>query len=154
MTSRRHGIGALAHQTHRQAQDSPIIRLTTMAREGRPIPSGKFGDLVAKVHSHKMCPKGLLRADQVICARNATRRWLNNSMRKADGLTDPLPTGERDKVIVLRYRHDLGIVNGQFVTLRDVTVDDKIWISATIRTDDGQQIGGSDGKPAQADRGM
>ena len=63
-------------------------------------------------------------------------------MRKADGLTDPLPTGERDKVIVLRYRHDLGIVNGQFVTLRDVTVDDKIWISATIRTDDGQQIGG------------
>ena len=141
----------MLEEIHRQARDSAIIRLATMARRGEPIPYSKFDDegLVSKVTVRKRTPEALLRADQVICALNRTRRHLNVAMRLADGLTEPLPTGERDKVIVLRNRSDLGVVNGQFITLTDVIVEGAKSISALIRTDDGTQIVGIDGKPAR-----
>ena len=57
-------------------------------------------------------------------------------MRHTCGLTEDLPTGKQDKIIVLRNRHDLGLINGQFVTVDDVTHVDDITISATVKTED------------------
>jgi exodeoxyribonuclease-5 len=127
-------------EIHRQAADSPIIRLATNAREGRPIPHGVYGDGVRKASHHNASVEELLEADQVICGRNATRMQLNLAMRHAYGLTEDLPVSEQDKIIVLRNRHDLGLVNGQFVTVDDVAHVDDITISATVRTDDGKQL--------------
>ena len=78
----------------------------------------------------------LLEADQVICGRNATRLQLNLALRRTCGLTEDLPTGKQDKIIVLRNRHDLGLINGQFVTVDDVAHVDDITISATVKTED------------------
>ena len=137
-------------EIHRQARNSPIIRLATLAREGERIPFGNFDDgrWVQKVRRYNMAPERLLGAGQVIVGFNTTRRNLNVKMRHASGLTEALPTGERDKIIVLKNRHDLGIVNGQFVTLADVTVVDDISLSATVHTDDGRQITTIEGEPA------
>jgi exodeoxyribonuclease V len=130
-------------EIHRQAQDSPIIRLATKAREGRTIPLETYGAGVEKTFRTRATPDRLLQFDQVICGRNATRMQLTLGMRHAQGLTEALPTGPRDKIIVLRNRHDLGVVNGHFVTLDNIAPVNDITVSATVVTEDGAAIGGT-----------
>lgn len=70
----------------RQAKDNPIIKIATMARQGKTIPYGDYGDSVCVI------PKGslqktdrkklFLRADQIICGLNKTRNALNNEIRR------------------------------------------------------------------------
>jgi exodeoxyribonuclease-5 len=97
------GEGAFVAQTpdimldeiHRQALDSPIIRLATMARQGQAIPKGVYGDTVHKMRKEDISGTQLLRADQVICGLNATRYQLNSAMRAIAGFRQfgDLPSG-------------------------------------------------------------
>jgi exodeoxyribonuclease-5 len=88
-------------------------------------------------------PSGLLRAGQVICGRNATRIQLNIAMKQAAGYEAPYPTGAGEKLICLRNRNDIGLVNGMFVTLANIEEEaDEIGFKATITTEDGRQVGG------------
>ncbi len=88
----------------RQAADNPIIRLATMAREGKRIPFGSYGDKVCVVGRNAL--KGerrkrlFLEADQIICGRNVTRGALNAEIRGYMGIppTEYLPT-DGEKVI-------------------------------------------------------
>ena len=78
----------------------------------------------------------MLRGGQVICGRNATRIQLNIAMKRAAGFDTVYPTGERrngqaEKIICLKNRHDLGIVNGMFLELSDVRDENEIGFSAT-----------------------
>lgn len=130
-------------QVHRQAEGSPIIRLATMAREGRTIPYGNYGGGVAKGHFVNVTSDHLFRADQVICGKNATRLMLNNSMRRHAGYDGFIPAGPQEKVIMLRNRNDLGVVNGQFLTFDNIeSFDDKIYFMADVTTEDGHKIEG------------
>ena len=137
---------------HRQAGDSAVIRLATMAREGRPIPYGRHDAFVWKMRRSDVGPEQMLRGGQVICGRNATRLQLNNAMKRAAGYESIYPTGEvrsgtSEKIICLRNRNDLGIVNGMFLTLGEVRDENETSFSATIRTEDGDIVGGSADKP-------
>ena len=139
-------------EIHRQAGDSAVIRLATMARKGRPIPYGAHDAFVWKMRRSDVEPEQMLRGGQVICGRNATRLQLNNAMKRAAGYETVYPTGEiRDgtpeKILCLRNRNDLGIVNGMFLTLGDVRDENETSFSATIRTEDGDIVGGSADKP-------
>lgn len=130
-------------QIHRQAADSPIIRLATMAREGGNIPYGNYGGGVAKGRLINVKAEHLFRASQVICGKNATRTMLNNQMRAHAGHASVLPAGSNEKIIMLRNRHDLGVVNGQFLSLDNIeTFDGKIYFTAEITTEDGNRIPG------------
>ena len=60
-------------EIHRQAGESAIIRLATMARQGEPIPYGGHDDHVWKMRRTDVTAEQLLRGGQVICGRNATR---------------------------------------------------------------------------------
>ncbi len=88
----------------RQAADNPIIKLATMAREGKRIPFGNYDDKVCVVGRSAL--KGeqrkrlFLEADQIICGRNKTRAALNEEIRGYLGIppTEFLPT-EGEKVI-------------------------------------------------------
>ncbi len=88
----------------RQAADNPIIKVATMAREGKRIPFGNYGDKVCVVGRSAL--KGerrkrlFLEADQIICGRNKTRVALNEEIRGYLGIppTEFLPT-EGEKVI-------------------------------------------------------
>ncbi len=115
-----------------------------MAREGRPIPPGAHDDHVWKMSRHAVGPAQMLQGGQVICGTNATRRWLNSAMKRAAGFEAPYPTGGGEKIICLKNRHDLGLVNGMFLTLSEVRQDpeDHFAFSAAVETEDGTRIAG------------
>lgn len=88
----------------RQAADNPIIRIATMAREGKAIPYGNYDDKVCVIRRN--CFVGaerkriLLKADQVICGRNKTRFALNAEIRSYKGIAvDRLLPVEGEKLI-------------------------------------------------------
>ncbi len=88
----------------RQAADNPIIKVATMAREGKRIPFGNYGDKVCVIGRSAL--KGeqrkrlFLQADQILCGRNKTRAVLNEEIREYMGIppTEYLPA-EGEKVI-------------------------------------------------------
>ena len=131
-------------EVHRQAGDSAILRLATLAREGLPIPPGAHDDHVWKMSRHDVGPAQMLQGGQVICGTNATRRSLNTAMKRAAGFGADYPTGSGEKIICLKNRHDLGLINGMFLTLTDVRQDpgDDFAFSALVETEDGLSIAG------------
>ena len=72
-------------EIHRQAGESAIIRLATMARQGLPIPYGEHDAYVWKMPRSSVMPEQMLRGGQVICGRNATRVQLNIAMSAPRG---------------------------------------------------------------------
>jgi exodeoxyribonuclease-5 len=139
-------------EIHRQAAESAIIRLATMAREGRPIGFGVYDDHVAKLRKGDITPEQALRGGQLICGLNATRLQINNAMRAAAGLGGTwLPTGPAEKIICLKNQNDLGLINGMFVTLEDIVDEGSLYFSAVVHDEDGRCIGEPDqgGRPGR-----
>lgn len=74
----------------RQAKENPIIRLASLAREGKRIPFGNYGDTACVIP--KSAFKGadrkriFLQANQILCGRNATRVALNEEVRAYKGI--------------------------------------------------------------------
>jgi exodeoxyribonuclease-5 len=137
-------------EIHRQAEESAIIRLATMARRGEPIGFGQYDTFVWKMRKMDVTPEQCLRGGQVICGLNATRLQLNNAMRRAAGFGNGyLPTGQGEKIICLKNQNDIGLINGMFVTLEDVVDEGSLYFSATVRDEEGNPIGrpNGDGKP-------
>lgn len=139
-------------EIHRQAGESAIIRLATMAREGKPIPYGEHDAFVWKMRRTDVAPEQMLRGGQVICGRNATRIYLNLAIKQAAGFDQVYPAGEArnghaEKIICLKNRNDIGIVNGMFLELGDVRDENETSFSATVRTEDGDVVGGTEDKP-------
>lgn len=131
-------------EIHRQAQESPIIRLATMAREGAWIPYGQYDGHVAKMRKTELGVQHLLKADQVICGKNATRLQLNNDMRLASGYShDAIPTGNGEKIICLKNQNDIGLINGMFLTLDDIIDEEDRFFSAVVTDDEGRVVGKS-----------
>ncbi len=129
-------------EIHRQAAESAVIRLATMARQGEPIPYGQHDEFVWKMPAHGTTPEQLLRGGQVICGMNRTRFNLNNAMRRAAGFTgSALPTGAGEKIICLKNRNDLGLLNGMFIELSQIVPSDETTFLAAIVTEDGEPIG-------------
>ena len=132
-------------EVHRQAADSPILRLATMARLGHVLPFGAFDDQVWKMSRHEVGPAQMLQGEQVICGTHAMRRRLNTAMKQAAGFDADYPTGAGEKIICLRNRHDLGLINGMFLTLSDVQAhphNDRAF-RASVQTDDGTCVSGA-----------
>lgn len=85
----------------RQEQDNPIIKLASLAREGKPVPFGNFGDkafvIPARRFDGAQRERLFLRSDQVICGLNRTRTRINDEIRAIKGL-EGLPQ-DGDKLI-------------------------------------------------------
>lgn len=128
-------------EIHRQALDSPIIRLATMAREGRFIPYDAYSDDVHKMRRGDMSPRDMMAADQVLVGMNATRLSLNNAMRKSSGRQSEFPEGPDEKIICLKNQNDVGLVNGMFISLSDCGAVGEFGFRARIKTEDGADIG-------------
>jgi exodeoxyribonuclease-5 len=130
-------------EIHRQAAESAIIRLATMARQGEPIGFGRYDDYVWKMRKQDVSPDQALRGGQVICGMNATRLQLNNVMRRAAGFGHAgwLPSGPDEKIICLKNQNDIGLINGMFLTLSDVVDEATHYFSAVVTDEDGNRIG-------------
>ncbi|PCH72392.1 MAG: exodeoxyribonuclease V [Rhodobacteraceae bacterium] len=134
-------------EIHRQAAESAIIRLATMAREGQPIGFGSYDAHVAKMHKGDITPEQALCGGQLICGMNATRLQLNNGMRAAAGLGGTtIPSGAGEKIICLKNQNDLGLINGMFLTLEDIVDEGSLYFSAVVTDEDGRRVEPTDHK--------
>lgn len=102
---------------HRQAAESPVIKLATMAREGRRPPLGVYGDSRV-VSKNQITAAQLCAVDQVICGSNRKRIELNRLIRKHRGLIGEFPV-KGDKIICLRNNYVTGVLNGQMFELAE-----------------------------------
>jgi exodeoxyribonuclease-5 len=123
-------------EIHRQAAESPILRLATIVREGRPLPRGEWGAarVVGGVTAAEAC-----RADQLLCGTNAKRRAINARQRQLAARAGPWPLAG-EKLVCLRNDHQLGLLNGtQWEASRDAEVDeeDEMVIHLAVRPDVG-----------------
>jgi len=141
-------------EVHRQAADSPIIWLATMAREGKPLPLGRWdaGELgFAQVLPHNaetQCE--LYREDtQALCGLHRVRIGYTQRIRRRRGFEGPRPM-PGETVLVRKNDRDLAIFNGTLGRLMtaprpykrragDDEADAKL-IHLEIDTDDGLQV--------------
>lgn len=85
----------------RQAQESEIIRLSMDIRNGESLKTFK-GKEVNIVEAKELNTGMFNWADQIICGKNNTRRYINNIMREIKWGPDvPLTPVENDKIICL-----------------------------------------------------
>ena len=141
------GAGAFTNQTpdimlteiHRQAADSPIIRLATMARNYEPIAFGEYGETVRKISMADVTTE-LLTSGQVICGLNSSRLQLNNILRDYHGYTNNLPSGPNEKIICLKNNHELGLINGMFLSLSNIVDETSNYFSANVSDEFGKLI--------------
>lgn len=107
-------------EVHRQAKDSPIIRLATTIREGGSLEIGQYGES-SVIDRGQLSADKVLAADQVLVGKNSTRVAYNNRIRKLKGIEDFYPTiGE--KLICLRNDREKKLLNG---SLWEVTATKK-----------------------------
>lgn len=106
---------AFLEEIHRQAADSPIIKLAWKLRNGEKLMAGQYRDpqgRVSLVARQQPTIDQLLAHDQVIVGMHRTRKALNMRMRNALGFTEPYPM-IGDKLICLRNEWKIpGMVNG------------------------------------------
>lgn len=99
----------LLTEIHRQAAQSPVLRLATAIRAGRALnlPYGSLGDSRV-VRSLRPAEYG--EYDQVLCGMNKTRIAVNHAFRKMMKRTGVLEEGE--KIICLQNNYEVGVMNG------------------------------------------
>ncbi len=132
----------------RQEADNPIIRLATMAREGKTIPYGNYGDKVSVIGrnylSESQRRRIFLKADQVICGRNRTRAALNAEIRRYKGISpDCLLPLEGEKLICtlndwekpLDKEGNFHLVNGIIGTASEIRIDSDFLATMSFTAD-------------------
>ncbi len=120
-------------QIVRQQLDNPIIMLSEMARNGKYIPYGKYGDCVLvqnkRVFTGEKRKYYLTKSNQIICGINKTRTAVNNELRALRGLGALPENGDKvictvnnwEQFIDKDYRYNL--VNGIIGTVIDPFYD-------------------------------
>lgn len=97
-------------EIHRQAEESPVLRLATDVREGRSLEFGTFGTSRV-IRSCEVDMPDFLAGNQILVGRNATRRGLNREIRKELGFRSPWPE-IGDRLVCRRNEYNLGVLNG------------------------------------------
>lgn len=127
-------------EVHRQALDSPIIKLSVGVRNEGCIPYGIYDKTVLKMNWLNQNAKNIFNninwnEDTIcLCGFNATRVKLNNYIRNKKQFTQPDPyPGER--LICLKNNYDTKIMNGQIGTLSWVTMHSKDLYCMDIKID-------------------
>jgi len=105
-------------EVHRQAQDSPVLRLATQVRTGQRLQRGSYGSS-AVLPPGTLTPDVPLSHDQILVGRNATRHHVNQRMRNIKGLDAGGQLVPGDKLVCLRNDHSLGLLNGSLWTVAE-----------------------------------
>lgn len=122
---------------HRQAAESPIIRMATMVRNQTDLHTGDYGDGCRVVTYGQIEPYEALNYDQILVGKNKTRHSINNRVRMLHGYEDPLPVMQ-DKLVCLRNNHEVGLLNGAIYTVvsNSGVLDEKVAMSIIPEDDD------------------
>lgn len=105
-------------EIHRQAAESPIIRLATTVREGGRIEPCVMGS-VQVVRRSEINADVALAADQILVGLNKSRTAYNRRVRQLKGIAgiDPVVG---DRLVCLRNSREKGLFNGGIWTAQEV----------------------------------
>jgi ATP-dependent exoDNAse (exonuclease V) alpha subunit len=124
----------LLSEVHRQALDSPVLKLATMVREDVTPGVGQYGDS-AIILGSRMDEDRLWRADQVLVGTNRTRERLNKRARAHFGMTGPYPQFG-DKLVCTRNNHANGVLNGELFTVISCVDPGDSWLKIGVANND------------------
>jgi exodeoxyribonuclease-5 len=111
-------------EIHRQANQSPILRLAQAVRNGLyTIPLGSWEREQSSLHVVRNTGEIEDLYDVIICGKNVTRHRLNANRRKVRGYGDDALV-EGESVICLKNTKDFGVYNGMTFKVK------KVWRSA------------------------
>lgn len=118
-------------EIHRQAEESPIIRMATMVRNQIALEVGDFGDgceVLAK--GTQIGADRTLAFDQILVGKNITRKLTNGKIRLLKGIEDPFPV-VGDRLVCLKNNSELGLLNGAIfeVSATEGVLDRKVFMS-------------------------
>lgn len=116
-------------EIHRQAEDSPIIRMATKIRNQQALELGDYGEGCCVLPEGGMTAERALTYDQILVGKNATRFGTNKRVRGLKGYDDVYPV-IGDKLVCLRNNHDEALLNGSIFEVQNVTgvMDDKVFM--------------------------
>lgn len=97
-------------EIHRQAKDSPIIRMADEVRQERKLNIGDYGDGCSFI-DERLDPQEVLRYDQILVGKNKTRHSTNARIRQLKGIEEKYPISG-DRLVCLNNNHDTGLLNG------------------------------------------
>lgn len=104
----------LLTEIHRQAVESPIIRLSQIVREGGKLKVGKYGES-AVIPVSKLDWQELATRDQVLVGLNKTRQLAITKIRELHGRTLAVETD--DRLICLKNDRAKMLLNGSMWTV-------------------------------------
>lgn len=122
----------------RQALDNDIIKYSMQLREGKNLEIGIKGNNIQTLNKKDLVNGMFAWADQILCAKNDTRKWLNQSFRQLLGFTDTLNNG--DKLICVKNywsyisENEECLVNGLTGKVSNINSKMENTICATFKT--------------------
>ncbi len=132
----------MLEEIHRQAQESPILRMATKVRLGERLECGDWGENCFVYPSGtKLDQETVLNYDQLLVGKNRTRHAMNKRVRQFMNIEDIYPT-VGDRLVCLRNNSELGLLNGAIfqATGIDGVMDGKVHMS--VRSQDNPKAGG------------
>lgn len=127
------------HEIHRQAADSPILELATMARQGQRLPAGYSKGSVEVLPLTKETQERVYASGtQPICGLNRVRWVYTQRIRARQGYEGPKPL-PGEKVICCKNNHKEGIFNGgmgRLVSISDAEARGRDAYCLTVEMDD------------------
>ncbi|MBF0391644.1 MAG: AAA family ATPase, partial [Alphaproteobacteria bacterium] len=129
-------------EVHRQAAESPIIRVATMVRQGRLPRFGQVGDTIVAPLTRET-QEAVYREDtQAICGTHRVRWAYTARIRRRRGFVNPLPEWN-ERIICTRNHAEVGLFNGMLgkavgdaVAVRERRFPDLDLCRLTVRLDD------------------
>lgn len=117
----------MLEEIHRQAEESPIIRMATRVRKELSLDVGDYGSNCHVLADTKLSPELVLSFDQILVGKNKTRFSTNRRIRELRGITDQYPV-EGDRLVCLRNDHEAGLLNGAIFSVSSVggILDNKV----------------------------
>jgi len=103
-------------EIHRQATDNPIIQLATMARQGKDLKVGDYGEGVRVIRRRDdNVTLDLDRDAMVLCGTHKTRWKLTKKIRQALGITETGPMADEPLLVCRNSKKHPGLVNGSIL---------------------------------------
>ncbi len=122
---------------HRQAADSPILKLATTFRKGKSVKYGRDSQGRLSVLGKGDFDRMVSPDYQIIVGFNKTRHEVNARVRELMGnAKKQIAPGE--KLVCLRNNRGWGIFNGQQVIVQDVVRESQDTLDVAVESDDGR----------------
>ncbi len=118
----------LLTEVHRQALESPVLKLATDIRNGVPLHHGRWdgdrdGESAAVMPREEMTFTEMMKCGQILCGMNATRRKINRRYRNQLGILNNKYPVIGEQLISLKNCFEDGLLNGTLCKVKSLLPD-------------------------------